>query len=81
VLDLERWAELRREHFARGVQTTELAQRYGIDRNTIRRAIRYASGLSAAAAASKLDPFTDEICEMLRQDPRLPAVRAGCSGR
>jgi hypothetical protein len=40
VLDVERWAELRREHFVRGVGIKELARRYGIDRNTVRRAVR-----------------------------------------
>jgi hypothetical protein len=34
VLDVERWAELRREHFVRGVSIKELTRRYGIDRNT-----------------------------------------------
>jgi transposase-like protein len=40
VLDVERWAELRREHFVRGVGIKELARRHGIDRNTGRRALR-----------------------------------------
>jgi transposase-like protein len=38
VLDVERWAELRREHFVGGVSIKELARRHGIDRNTVRRA-------------------------------------------
>jgi hypothetical protein len=37
---VERWAELRREHFVRAVPIKELARRYGIDRNTVRRALR-----------------------------------------
>jgi transposase-like protein len=40
VLDVERWAELRREHFVRGVSIKELARRFGVDRNTVRRALR-----------------------------------------
>ena len=40
MLEVERWAELRREYFVRGVGIKELARRYGIDRNTVRRALR-----------------------------------------
>lgn len=40
VLDVERWAALRREHFVRGVSIKELARRFGVDRNTVRRALR-----------------------------------------
>jgi transposase len=77
VLDVERWAELRREHFVRGVGIKELARRYGIDLNTVRRAIRSAlpPGHQRAPAASKLDPFKEEIHELLREDPRLPGMR------
>lgn len=77
MLDVERWAELRREHFVRGVSIKELSRRYGIDRNTVRRALR-SEGPPAyrrAPARSKLDPFKDEIHELLRRDPKLPAVR------
>lgn len=77
MLDVERWAELRREHFVRGVGIKELARRYGIDRNTVRRAVRSEEPprYRRPVAASKLDPFKDEIHELLRQDPRLPGVR------
>ncbi|MGH2866392.1 MAG: IS21 family transposase [Solirubrobacteraceae bacterium] len=77
MLDVERWAELRREHFVRGVGIKELARRYGIDRNTVRRAVRSQEPprYQRPAAVSKLDPFKDEIHELLRQDPRLPGVR------
>jgi len=77
VLDVERWAELRREHFVRGVGIKELARRYGIDRNTVRRAVRSEAPprYQRPAAASKLDPFKEEVHELLRQDPRLSGVR------
>jgi transposase len=76
VLDVERWAELRREHFVRGVGIKELARRYGIDRNTVRRAVRSeAPPRYQRPAVSKLDSFKEEIHELLRQDPRLPGVR------
>jgi hypothetical protein len=35
VLDVEQWAELRREHFVRGVLIKELMRRTGLARNTI----------------------------------------------
>jgi transposase len=77
VLDVERWAELRREHFVRGVGIKELARRYGIDRNTVRRAVRSPEPprYQRPPAASKLDPFKDEIHRLLTGDPTLSGVR------
>ncbi len=77
MLDVERWAELRREHFVRGVSIKELSRRHGLDRGTVRRALRSESPprYERAARPSKLDPFKEEIHELLRQDPRLPGVR------
>ena len=74
---MERWAELRREHFVRGVSIKELARRSGLSRNTIRAALRsqVPPSYERAARPSKLDPFKDEIHELLRQDPKLPGVR------
>jgi transposase len=77
VLDVERWAELRREHFVRGVPIKELARRYAIDRNTVRRALRSdrPPRYERPRRPSKLDPFKDEIHRLLRRDPRLTGVR------
>jgi transposase len=77
VLDVERWAELRREHFVRGVPIKELVRRTGLARNTIRVALRSdrPPGFCCPERPSKLDPFKDEIHELLRGDPRLPSVR------
>jgi transposase len=76
VLDVERWAELRREHFVRGVGIKELARRYGVDRNTVRRALRSEAPprYQRVPAAGKLDPFKDEIHRLLSEDPKLPGV-------
>ena len=62
MLDVERWAELRREHFVRGVSIKELARRTSLDRNTVRRALRASEPLrySRPTGESKLDPFKDE---------------------
>ena len=77
MLGVERWAELRREHFVRGVSIKELARRYGIDRNTVRRALRSEAPpvYRRAPGGSKLDPFKEEIHRLLKQDPKLPGVR------
>ena len=77
MLDVERWAELRREHFVRGVAIKELARRYGIDRNTVRRALRSEGPpvYRRAPRPSKLEPFKDEIHRLLKTDPRLPGQR------
>jgi transcriptional regulator with XRE-family HTH domain len=77
LLDVERWAELRREHFVRGVSIRELARRTGMSRNTIRAALRSSAPprYQRASAGSTLDPFKDEIHRLLRQDPRLPGQR------
>lgn len=77
MLDVERWAELRREHFVRGVSIKELMRRTGLARNTIRAALR-SNGPPAFRVPerpSMLDPFKEEIHELLRWDPKLPGVR------
>ena len=71
MLDVERWAELRREHFVRGVSIKELMRRTGLARNTIRAALRSPEppGFRCPVRPSKLDPFKDEIHVLLRGDP------------
>lgn len=77
MLNVEQWAELRRLHVIEHVGIRELARRFGVDRNTVRRAIRSADPprYSRQRLPSKLDPFTDEINRLLKEDPRLPVVR------
>ncbi len=77
MIDVERWAELRREHFVRRVTIKELARRHGIDRNTVRRALRsdQPPHYERPPSPSKLDPFKDEIHRLLKDDSRLPGVR------
>jgi transposase len=74
---VEQWAELRREHFVRGVSIKALARRTGLSRNTIRSALRSPEPprYARAPAGSKLDPFKDEIHGLLRQEPELPGQR------
>lgn len=40
MLDVERWAELRGEHFVRSVPINELVRRTGLARDTVRVALR-----------------------------------------
>jgi transposase len=63
LVDVERWAELRREHFVRGVSIKELARRSGLSRNTVRAAVRSSvpPRYDRAPTGSKLDPFREEI--------------------
>jgi transposase len=77
LVGVERWAELRREHFVRGVSIKELSRRSGLSRNTIRAALRSSTPpkYQRASRASKLDAFKDEIHGLLREDPALPGQR------
>jgi hypothetical protein len=79
VVGVEQWAELRREHFVRGVSIKELSRRTGLSRNTVRLALRSAQPprYSRVSGGSKLDPFRVEIQRLLREDPKLPGVRIG----
>jgi len=59
------------------VPIKELARRYGIDRNTVRRALRSdrPPRYERPRRPSKLDPFKDEIHRLLRRSPKLTGVR------
>jgi hypothetical protein len=77
VRTVERWAELRREHFVRGVSIKELVRRTGLARNTIRVALRSDEppAFQVPDRSSKLKPFKDETHGLLTDDPKLPGVR------
>lgn len=74
---MERWAELRREHFVRGVSINELVRRTGLARNTVRAALRAPSPprYERAPAGSKLDPFKDEIHVLLGREAEITGQR------
>jgi transposase len=77
LVGVEQWAELRREHFVRGISIKALARRTGLSRNTVRAALRSTEppGYRRAPAASKLDPFKDEIHRLLGDEPDMPGQR------
>jgi transposase len=68
LIAVEQWAEIRRMHFVEAVAIKEIARRTGMDRKTIRKAVRGAKppGYSRPAVASKLDPHREEIAQLLR---------------
>jgi transposase len=77
LVGVEEWAELRREHFVRGVSIKALARRTGLSRNTVRAALRSTEPPSyqRAPTGSKLDPFKPEIHRLLVAEPDMPGQR------
>jgi len=77
MVGVEQWAEIRRAHFIEGVGIRALARRTGLDRQTIRRALRSGAPprYERAPVASKLDPHKEEVHRLLRAEPRMPATR------
>jgi transposase len=77
VLEVQRWAEIRRMKEVDGLSIHEIVRRTGHDRNTVRRALRRAGPprYERPARPSKLDQFKDEIKRLLQDDPRIPGKR------
>ena len=78
MLDVERWAEMRREHFVRGVSIKELVRRTGLARNTIRvgAALGGTTGVSVPGAPVEARPVQGgDPSAACADDPRLPGVR------
>jgi transposase len=77
VLDVQRWAEIRRMCEVEGLSIHEIVRRTGHDRNTVRRALRREGPprYQRAPRPSKLDAFKDEIHSLLRDDARIPGKR------
>jgi hypothetical protein len=74
VLEVERWAELRREHFVPGGVDPALAERTRSVAEHRAKALRSESppAFRCLERPSMLDPFKDAIHRLLREDPRLP---------
>ena len=77
MIDVERWAEIRRMHRVERLSIREIHRRTGLHRKTIRRALAGDAPphYRRSARSSKLDPFKDEIERLLRSDPRIPGKR------
>ena len=77
MLDVRRWAEIRRMAEVEGLSIREIARRTGHDRNTVRRALRREGPpvYRRDPRPSKLDPFRELITELLRCEPKIPGKR------
>ena len=77
MVGVQQWAEMRRMHRVERLSIREIAKRTGLHRRTIRRALAAETPPTYArrAAASKLDPFKEWICEQLQADPRIQSLR------
>jgi transposase len=77
VVEVEQWAELRREHFVAGKSIKRLVRETGLSKNTIRRVLRSEAPPSyqRAPKVRVLEPFRAEIHRLLAEDPKLPGVR------
>jgi hypothetical protein len=77
VLEVRRWAEIRRMREVEGLSIHEIVRRTGHDRNTVRRALRREGPprYERPPRPSKLDPFKDEIHRLLQADARIPGKR------
>jgi hypothetical protein len=77
VVGVEQWAEIRRLVLVERRSQRQVAKSLGLARETVARAValdvppRYVR----PPAASKLDPFKEWICEQLRVDPTIQALR------
>ena len=77
MVDVEQWAELRREYFVAGKSIKRLVRETGLSKNTIRRALRSEAPprYRRASRPGVLEPFKAEIHRLLADDPKLPGVR------
>ena len=77
MLEVRRWAEIRRMREVEGLSIHEIVRRTGHDRNTVRRALRREGPphYERPRRPSKLDAFKDEIHRLLREDARMPGKR------
>jgi transposase len=77
VLEVRRWAEIRRMKEVDGLSIHEIVRRTGHDRNTVRRALRREGPprYERPPRRSKLDRFKDEIHRLLQDDARIPGKR------
>lgn len=78
MLNVERWAEIRRMKHVEGLSQREIRRRTGVHRDTIRRALAAPKPPSYGPRpkrASKLDPYRAEIERLLDDEPTLSGVR------
>lgn len=80
MINVHQWAEARRLHIGEGKSVRAIARELGLARNTVRAALRSEDPPSYGrrSQGSKLDPFKEEIVQLLRTDAGIPAkLRVG----
>jgi hypothetical protein len=77
LVQVEQWAEIRRMYFGERRKIKEIVRLTGRDRNTVRKAIRSPEPprYRRRQAPSKLDPFKEQIHELLRTEPAITNTR------
>lgn len=79
MITIETWAYIRRLHLQDGLGISAIARELGLDRKTVRRAIRTDNFLAVKqqgrSRSSKLDPFKSAIDRLLAKTPHLSGVR------
>jgi transposase len=79
MITIETWAYIRRLYLHDGVSISAIATELGLDRKTVRRAIRTENFLDRQqqprARSSKLDAFKPAIDRLLEKTPHLSGVR------
>ncbi len=79
MITIETWAYIRRLHLQDGLGISAIARELGLDRKTVRRAIRtdnfLATKQQGRSRSSKLDPFKSAIDRILEKTPHLSGVR------
>ena len=75
MIQVQEWAEVRHLHFAEGLSERVIADRLGLARGTVRRAIAAESPprYSRPAAPSAFDPVEGQVRSLLAQFPQMPA--------
>jgi len=76
VVGVQEWAEIRVMRMVEGLSIKEIARRSGHSRNTIRSALRSPEPPCYGPRSkrpSKLDPYKDQVHELLKGDPQIPS--------
>jgi transposase len=73
---VEDWAEIRRLHGAEGMAVKAIARRMGVERNTVRAALRAVDPPRYARkpVGSVVDEVEPEVRGLLRETPEMPAT-------
>jgi transposase len=75
MIDIGEWAEIRRLHMAEGLSVREIANRLGIARKTVDRALanEQPAKYPARSRPSIVDPYVQYMTRILTQFPRMGA--------